>query len=195
MDISRSEKGWLIKELSAELNAKPDGSGKNLIVPTCPYCGKSGGKFGIYIGKEIGSKKLFMSHCFKCGKTVRDINQLLVDIGRPDLQLTDTVSFEPLTQQDLLFSLEEEEIDDSLSPVEMPEGWKSCHRSPYLKQRGFKSDDYDYFPVGTTRGLNFKFDDYVVFPIIDNGITVGYIGRHTWDKDRIDSYNLSPKLS
>ena len=171
MDVSREERDWLIKELSAELNARPDGSGKNLIVPTCPYCGKTGGKFGIYIGKEIGNKTLFMSHCFKCGRTTKDVNQLLEDIGRPDLQLINKADLGPLQESDLLLLLdEEEEIDDELNPVEMPEGWKRCYRSPYLKRRGFTLDDFDYFQVGTTRGLNFKFDDYVVFPIIDNEI-------------------------
>ena len=87
------------------------------------------------------------------------------------------------------FSLEEDEIDDELSIVEMPEGWKRCFRNSYLHSRGFTLDDYEYFPVGTTRGLNFKFDDYVVFPIIDNGDTVGYISRHIWGKSEIDEYN------
>ena len=196
MEISREEKEWLIKELSAERNARPDGSGKNLIVPTCPYCQKGGGKFGIYIGKEVGNKKLFMSHCFKCGKTTKELDQLLDDIGRPDLKLSGKADFTPISEHTILMSLnDEEEIDDTLIPVEMPKGWKKCHRSPYLKQRGFVGDDYDYFPVGTTRGLNFKFDEYVVFPIIDNEEIVGYIGRHTWSKDDIDQYNRSAKLS
>ena len=65
--ISKEEKEYLIRELTNELHAKLDGGRKNLIVPTCPYCGKSGGKFGIYVGKETDKKKLFMSHCFSCG--------------------------------------------------------------------------------------------------------------------------------
>lgn len=62
--ISKEEKEYLIRELESELHAKLDGPRKNLIVPICPYCGKSGGKFGIYVGKEVGNKKLFVSHCF-----------------------------------------------------------------------------------------------------------------------------------
>jgi DNA primase len=188
MYISREERENLIKELGMELHARPDGGNKNLIVPVCPYCGKAGGKFGIYIGKETEHKRLFMGHCFSCGHTVKDVNRLLEDIGRPDLRIFETVSFKPLEVPQPL-TMEEEEVDDDLQAVQMPEGWKRCYRNPYLRSRGFTGDDYDYFPVGTTRGLNFKFDDYVVFLIIDDGDTVGYIGRHTWGKEEIDERN------
>ena len=192
MYISREDKENLIRELKIELNAKEDGGRKNLIVPVCPYCGHGGGKFGIYIANETDRKKLFMSHCFSCGHTTKDVNQLLEDIGRPDLKIEETASFAPLEVPEF-FALEGEEIDDELAVVEMPEGWKRCFRNPYLKSRGFECDDYDYFPVGTTRGLNFKFDDYVIFPIIDNGDTVGYVSRHVWKKDAIDEYNKTAK--
>ncbi|NDV63919.1 toprim domain-containing protein [Bacteroides sp. 224] len=190
MVITKQDREHLISELSIELHAKPDGGNKNLIAPRCPYCGKEGGKFGIYIGKETDKKKLFVSHCFSCGHTTKDINQLLEDIGRSDLKLVETADFRPITEQNPFFQLDDEnEIDDELSVVEMPEGWKKCFKNPYLKERGFTSDDYDYFPVGTTRGLNFKFENYVVFPIIDNGDIVGYISRHIWSKDKIEDYN------
>lgn len=192
MRISKEEKEFLIKELIQELHGKLDGSRKNIVVPTCPYCGHKGGKFGIYVGQETDRKKLFMSHCFSCGHTTTQLNDLLNDINRPDLMLEETASFAPV-EIPKFFSLDEEEIDDTLSIVKMPEGWKRCYRNSYLKSRGFVCDDYDYFPVGTTRGLNWKFDDYVVFPIIDNKDIVGYIGRHTWAKDEIDEYNKRAK--
>jgi DNA primase len=190
MIISKQDKEFLIGELSIELHAKPDGSNKNLIVPRCPYCGKEGGKFGIYTGRETEKKKLFVSHCFSCGHTTKDINQLLEDIGRPDLKLVETADFRPLTELSPFFQLDDEtEIDDNLVIVTMPEGWKKCFKHPHLKERGFTGDDYDYFPAGTTRGLNFKFENYVVFPVIDSGDIVGYISRHIWSKDKIDEYN------
>lgn len=192
MYISREDREFLIQELSVELHAKPDGGRKNLIVPVCPYCGHTGGKFGIFIGQETAKKKLFMSHCFSCGHTTTDVNQLLDDIGRSDLKIQETASFGEL-QVPQFVSLEEE-IDDELNVVEMPDGWKRCYKNAYLKSRGFTFDDFDYFPVGTTRGLNFKFDDYVVFPIIDNGDIVGYISRHTWSKEKIDEYNRKARL-
>lgn len=190
--ISKEEKEYLIRELESELHAKLDGPRKNLIVPICPYCGKSGGKFGIYVGKEVGNKKLFVSHCFSCGHTTKDINQLLDDIGRPDLKIIEKASFDPV-QVPEFFGLEEDEIDDELSIIDMPESWKRCYHNRYLQSRGFVYDDYEYFPVGTTRGLNWKFDDYVIFPIIDNGDTVGYVTRHTWSKEAIDQYNQTAK--
>ncbi|MBR6130863.1 MAG: toprim domain-containing protein [Bacteroidales bacterium] len=193
MYISREDRDFLIQELSVELNAKPDGGRKNLIVPVCPYCGHTGGKFGIYIGQETAKKKLFMAHCFSCGHTTTDINRLLEDIGRSDLKLEDTASFGKLEIPQFA-NLEEDEIDDELNVVEMPEGWKRCYKNAYLRKRGFTFDDYDYFPVGTTRGLNFKFDNYVVFPIIDSGEIVGYISRHTWSKEKIDEYNRAARL-
>lgn len=192
MFIDRETKEYLIKELEFELHAKLDGGRKNLIVPTCPYCGKQGGKFGIFVGAETEKKKLFMSHCFSCGHTTKDINQLLDDIGRPDLKVEETASFNPLEVPEF-FGVEEDEIDDELEEVEMPEGYKRCYKNRYLKSRGFEFEDYDYFPVGTTRGLNFKFDDYVIFPIIDNGKAVGYVSRHIWSKADIDEYNNRAK--
>ena len=192
MYINKQDKEFLIKELEIELHAKLDGPRKNLIVPVCPYCGKKGGKFGIYVGKETDKKKLFVSHCFSCHHTTKDINQLLDDIGRPDLKLEETASFGPL-EIPQFGTVGEDEIDDELVEVEMPEGWKRCYRNAYLKKRGFVCDDYDYFPVGTTRGMNFKYDDYVVFPIIDDGSIVGYVSRHTWSKDEIDSYNTKAR--
>lgn len=188
MYITREDRDLLIRELEIELHAKPDGSRKNLIVPVCPYCGKTGGKFGIYIGPETDRKKPFMSHCFSCHHTTKDINQLVEDIGRPDLKIQETADYSDLSPIEIEEE-DENEIDDELITVDMPDGWKRCYNNSYLNQRGFTSDDYDVFPVGTTRGLNFKFDDYIVFPIIDNQRTVGYIGRHTWSKDSIDEYN------
>lgn len=193
MDISREDREFLIRELTTELKAKPDGGNKNLIVPKCPYCGKEGGKFGIYIGKEVGRKKLFSSNCFSCQRSNQDINQLLIDIGRQDLLITKKASFEPVEVPEFLSIENEDEIDDSLLTIEMPDGWKRCYNNRYLNSRGFEEDDYDYFSVGTTKGENFKFDDYVVFPVIDNGKIVGFVSRHTWSKEKIDNYNAKAK--
>lgn len=188
MTITRDDKEHIIQKLMVELDARYDGGRKNLIVPTCPYCGKTGGKYGIFVGNETNRKKLFMAHCFSCGHTTKTLKQLLKDIGRIDLMPVETADFAPL-QVNNFVTLEENEIDDELAIVSMPDGWKQCYRNPYLKSRGFTFDDYDYFPVGTTRGLNFKYDNYVLFPIIDSGDIVGYIGRHIWPKDKIDEYN------
>ena len=101
-----------------------------------------------------------------------------------------TTDLDTRLDTNLLFPLEEgEEIDDTLDVVELPEFYSRCFTHPYLKSRGFTFDDYEYFQVGTTRGLNFRYDDYVIFPIIDEGDVVGYVSRHTWSKGEIDRHN------
>ena len=49
IELSAKEYQHLVQKKARETDAKRDGTGKNLIVPRCPFCGKSGGKFGIYI--------------------------------------------------------------------------------------------------------------------------------------------------
>lgn len=188
MALSQSDTEFLIRELTKELDAKPDGAGKNLIA-RCPRCGKEG-KYGVYIGKETQRKKPFMSHCFSCGYSTYTLEGLLDFLGRPDLMIAPTTDLNAKLDTNLLFPLEEgEEIDDSLDVTGLPDFYTRCFTHSYLKSRGFTFDDYEYFPVGTTRGMNFRYDDYVVFPIIDRGDVVGYVSRHTWSKDEIDRHN------
>lgn len=188
MALSSNDTEFLIREITRELDAKADGAGKNLIA-RCPRCGKEG-KYGVYVGKETQRKKPFMSHCFSCGCSTYTLEALLDFIGRPDLMVAPTADIDARLDTNLLFPLEEgEEIDDALGVVELPDFHRRCFAHPYLKSRGFTFDDYEYFPVGTTRGLNFRYDDYVVFPIIDEGDVVGYVSRHTWNKDEIDRHN------
>lgn len=189
--MDKEEKQHIIDELAIELHAKLDGGRKNLIVETCPYCGHAGGKYGIYVGAETSNKKPFMAHCFSCGHSTRTLEELLKDIGRTDLMPTDIFDLKTAERLDDFSFLEDEEneIDDKLCVVEMPDCYKRTYFNRYLKKRGFTEDDYEYFPVGTTRGYNFKFDDYVIFPIIDGGDTVGYVSRHIWDKRKIDEHN------
>lgn len=171
------------------MGAVQDGGGKNLLA-RCPFCGKEG-KFGIYIGPTTVRKKPFMSHCFSCGRSTVTPEQLFEQIGRMDLILTPTVELDAPLDTTLLFPLEapEEEIDDSLDIVPLPPFYRRSFAHPYLKERGFTMDDFEYFPVGTTRGLNRRWDDYVIFPILDGGDTVGYVARHTWPKADIDAHN------
>lgn len=192
MYIPKEEKDFLIAEITRELGAKRDGSGKNLI-SKCPYCGKEG-KFGVYIGRETDRKKLFMAHCFSCGNSTNTLEHLLQTIGRPDLMLTSTVDLKAKLEENLLFPLDtEDEIDDSLGIVDLPDFYKRCFSNEYLKSRGFVYDDYEYFSVGTTGRLNFRFNDYIIFPVIDDGDIVGYVARHTWSKQEIDNHNRKTK--
>lgn len=193
MALSRNETDLLIHEISRELGGKGDGGNKNIIA-SCPYCKKQG-KFGVYIGKETEKKKLFMAHCFSCGNSTQTLEQLLSLIGRPDLYITPVADLNAKLESNLLFPLErEEEIDDSLGIVELPDFYKRCFTHDYLKARGFAYDDYEYFPVGTTGRLNFRYNDYVIFPVIDQGDVVGYVSRHILSKREIDDYNRTAKI-
>lgn len=192
MVLSKQETDFLIEEIARHLGAKRDGGNKNLIA-RCPYCGKEG-KFGVYIGKETTRKKPFMGHCFSCGRSTLTLDKLLEEIGRPDLMVTPTVDLSAPLEPNLLFPLDvEEEVDDTLGVVELPDFYKRVYTHPYLQGRGFCYDDYDYFEVGTTGKLNFRFDDYVIFPVIDGGDVVGYVARHIWSKADIDDYNRRAK--
>lgn len=192
MGLSKHETDFLIEEISRHLGAKRDGGNKNLIA-RCPYCGKEG-KYGIYIGKETVRKKPFMAHCFSCGRSTLTLDKLLEEIGRADLMITQTIDLLAPLDENLLFPLDTgEEIDDTLGIVELPDFYRQVYTHPYLKARGFVYDDYEQFPVGITRGLNRRFDEYVIFPVIDSDDVVGYVARHTWSKDEIDSHNRKAK--
>ncbi len=195
--MNKHETDFLIEEITRHLGAKRDGGNKNLIA-RCPYCGKED-KYGIYIGKETLRKKPFMAHCFSCGRSTLTRDKLLEEIGRPDLMITPTADLSAPLNANLLFPLDnEEEIDDTLGIVELPDFYRQVYTHPYLKARGFVYDDYEQFPVGITAGLNRRYDDYVIFPVIDSGDVVGYVARHTWSKEEIDksSTNLfSPSIA
>lgn len=195
MELSHTDKEFLIAEITRELGAAKDGGGKNLIA-RCPFCGKPG-KFGVYIGPPTVRKKPFMSHCFSCGRSTLTPEQLVEQIGRPDLILTPTAELDAPLDATLLFPLDtpQEEIDDRLDIVPLPPFYRRCFAHPYLNGRGFTMDDFEYFPAGTTHGLNRRWDDYVLFPILDEGDTVGYVARHTWAKAKIDAHNRRAKRS
>lgn len=193
MTLSKEERDILISEISKELSAKKDGGNKNLIC-RCPFCKKEG-KFGIYIGKETERKKPFMSHCFSCGCSTLTLEQLLSTINRMDLMVTKVSDLDSKLDTTLLFPLViDDEIDDVLGIVELPDFYKRCFIHPYLKSRGFVFDDYEYFEVGSTGRLNFIFNDYVIFPVYDQEDIVGYVARHILSKAGIERHNSKAKV-
>lgn len=193
MEISVEQQHQIADELLYELDGKLDGGRKNILLQHCPFCGKDGYKFGIYVGVPTKYKKFGSSNCFKCGHRSRDLRGTLEDLGLMRLMPKDTVDLdESLTCEINLF--EDDEIDDSLVTVQMPKGYKRCFKNPYLKSRGFNADDYEYFPCGTNRHLDVKFADYVLLEIRDSDRIVGFVGRHTWDKEDIENYNLKHRF-
>jgi DNA primase len=192
--MNLQETNHLIAEIGRELRAKRDGSGRNLIA-RCPICGKED-KFGVYTGAKNGNKKPFMSHCFSCGYSTKTLDRLLALINREDLRITPVAHIETgLDINALLPPSMDVEIDDSLSVIPLPQHYRRYFSHEYLKKRGFTFDDYEYFPVGTTGGQNLRYNDYVLFPVLDEGDTVGYVARHILSKEEIDSHNRKAKAS
>lgn len=175
----------IAEELIEELHGKFDGSRKNIIA-NCPHCGKEK-KFGVYVGPGAARKRFGMSNCFVCGLRLGTLKATLNFLGRTDLLPSETTELDDeLTDSEALF---DESIDDELVVVDLPKGYKRCFRNRYLKSRGWNADDYEYFPVGTNRGLEREFEGYVIFEIRDEGRVVGFVARSTWSKDEIEDYN------
>lgn len=169
-------------ELLYELKGKLDGAKKNIIAD-CPFCSKEK-KFGVYVGPNTKYKRFGASHCFRCGRGFGTLKGTLQFLNRMDLMPKETVELDD--DDSILSAIFEDEIDDSLVEISMPKGYKRCYKNPYLKSRGWIVDDYEYFPVGTNRGIERELADYVILEIRDNNRTVGYIARSTMSKDEIE---------
>lgn len=182
--------------LISALHGKYDGSRKNIIVPECPYCGKTGYKFGIYVGMPDGKRKPFMSNCFSCGWKNKDLMPLLIKIGRTDIMPADTTSLKekiPTIDDAFKITLHEDEDEDDTFRCDLPKGYSRVYFNTYLKNRGYTSYDYDFFEAGVVSRANPLFADYIVFPIYESRCVVGYVARHTWSKKDIDAYNETNK--
>ena len=182
-EIQRS----IADELLYDLGGKLDGSRRNILVPNCPFCGHDGFKYGIYVGNNIGKKRFGMSNCYHCNRRFGSLKDTLKALDREDLLPAETVE---LDDQELNTSaLFEDELDDELIDIPMPNGYKRCYKNAYLKSRGWVVDDYEYFPVGTNRCIEREYEDYIILEIRDEGRIVGFVARSILSKEEIDSYN------
>lgn len=176
-------------ELLYELHGKLDGGRKNILVKNCPFCGHDGYKYGIYVGVNVGAKRFGASNCYHCGKRFRNLEGTLESLNLEHLIPTETVELDDVVTD--ISDLLDDEIDDELREVTMPKGYKRCYKNAYLKSRGWNTDDFEYFPVGTNRGLDREFNDYVILEVRDGGKKVGFVGRSTLSKEEIERYNSS----
>lgn len=182
-EIQRS----IADELLYDLGGKLDGSRRNILVPNCPFCGHDGFKYGIYVGNNIGKKRFGMSNCYHCNRRFSSLKDTLKALDREDLLPAETAELdddEPDTS-----ALFENELDDELVEITMPNGYKRCYKNAYLKSRGWVVDDYEYFPVGTNRCIEREYEDYIILEIRDEGRIVGFVARSILSKEEIDSYN------
>lgn len=187
MNLTPELQHSITEELLIDLNGKMDGGRKNILVQHCPFCGHDGYKYGIYIGRNVGKKRFGASNCYHCNRRYRSLKETLAALGREDLMPLDTVELDETFTD--ISSMFDDEIDDELKEIEMPKGYKRCYKNQYLKSRGWNVDDFEYFPVGTNRGIEREYDNYVILEIIDDGKKVGYVARSVLGKDEIDSYN------
>lgn len=173
-------------ELLYDLSGKLDGSRRNILVPNCPFCGHDGFKYGIYIGNNVGKKRFGMSNCYHCNRRFGSLKETLKALGREDLIPTETAELDDDTDISAMF---DDEIDDDLVEITMPRGYKRCYKNTYLKSRGWITDDYEYFPVGTNRAIEREYQDYIILEVLDEGRRVGFVARSILSKEEIDSYN------
>lgn len=185
MKITPEIRHSIAEELMYHLGGKLDGGRRNVLVPNCIWCGHGGFKFGIYVGPDTKDKTFGMCNCFHCNRGCRTLKDTLEAINREDLMPKETAD---LDDEDFS-AIFDDEIDDDLVSVKMPEGYKRCFKNPYLKSRGWIADDYEYFPVGTNRGMEREYNNYVILEVIDGGRTVGFVARSTYNKDYIEDYN------
>lgn len=193
MELAEHDRQMLIEELISEFDGRLDGGRKNVLISQCPFCGHSGYKFGIYVGPEAKYKTFGSSNCFYCNKRFSNLKETLTALDRKDLIPKEVVELNGEDDELILPVDQEDEVDDSLIEITMPKGYKRAYKNRYLDRRDFEPDDYQYFPCGTTRGCNRRFDDYVLLEIRDKDRLVGFVGRHTWDKEDIEEYNYTHK--
>lgn len=177
----------ITEDLLYELGGKMDGGRRNIVVQNCPFCGHDGFKFGIYVGPDIKRKRFGASNCFSCGRGFRTLHDTLNALGLDRLMPAETIELDD-TETDIS-AMFEDEIDDSLVEIVMPKGYKRCYKNQYLKSRGWNVDDYEYFPVGTNRGIDLEYADYVILEIRDEGRIVGFVARSILSKEEIEAYN------
>lgn len=185
MIITPEKRHEITEELLAETRGRLDGGRKNIIA-NCPQCGRER-KYGIYVGFNTSNKRFGMSNCFVCGLRLGGIKATLNYLGRTDLLPAETTQLDD--NEDDIELLFEDELDDDLVTIQMPKGYKRCFKNRYLKSRNWNVDDFEYFPVGTNRGLDWEYDDYVILEVRDEGRIVGFVARSVLDKEYIEEYN------
>jgi hypothetical protein len=150
----------------------------------CPTCGKYD-KFGILFTYRGGT-----THCFyNCGQNL-SLYSYLLKIGREDLVEKER----QLSVSQKLPTIEKEEIEEEELPeVKLPKGYERIYFDKYLKDRSFKSFQYDEFEVGITdHFLEKKLKNYLIFVLKQQGKIVGWLARSKrskeWHKQNLEAY-------
>lgn len=176
-------------DLLEELHPKADSSNNNLIID-CPACGerecsislkKKGHLWGCFRLKKCGEQ----GNLYQLLKRIGKLKEIFREFRLEDLERIDISS---LTLNPQSLKSVEEEIDLNIPDKSPPLGWtRIVENDFYLKSRGFKS--YQHCFVGRTSMEPTVRNNYVIFLVHDGGKVKGWVGRHTWDKQRITDYN------
>lgn len=142
----------------------------------CPECDKSG-KFGIKFSDEFGAV-----HCFKCDYS-ESLFKYLKRIDRKEfIEFEKHFSVQSKLIEPVFSSITEEKPE--LIEVELPKGFERINFDLYLKDRNFKSHQYEEFQVGITNHfLEKKLHNYLIFQIFQENKRVGWIARSKFSKE------------
>lgn len=167
-----------IKELLPD--CKPDRRNK-YVRANCPQCGENTFTLSLEENHKCGCNRKrkcgYVSNIFGLAKLLGKLHLLNIEgeVGKVE------------KLENKILTKIESELDLSLPTATMPVGWQRIYENEYLESRGF--DAFNKFKVGVTNiDPRFK-KNYVVFAIEQGGELKGYIGRHIWDKDKINAEN------
>lgn len=154
---------------------------KSEIISNCPFCNK---EKHFYINKTT-----FRFDCKKCGET-GGIKKFLHHFGKSYLigEKVVNVSFKAkgINEAESI-----EELDLTTKKVLLPIGYKRIYENEYLEtKRGFTELDFLHYQVGKTKTIK-KYVHYAIFPIYENKICVGFVGRCDSNSKDLGRYNNS----
>lgn len=145
------------------------------IISDCPFCGKEKHFF-------INSKTNLWN-CKRCGRE-GNLKSFLLGIGKgsylKELPNNFSLGGGALGKVPSLLLEKEflgEEVTE-LKKIRFPVGFERIYEDKYLKNRGFREEDFYFHPVGYT-DLEEKYKDYILIGITEGSEVKGYVGRYT----------------
>ena len=157
-------------------NVKISSNSKNLKVD-CPKCGKN--ECYVSIHKENHPGRCWRE--IQCGHTF-NIFSILKSLGRLEEFTSDYRSY----TEELNYSLLDKSLNRELPElveVKLPIGFREITQSDYLDSREFVQIDYQELRPGISK-LSPRYKDNIIFPVIENNKTVGFISRSIHSKEK-----------
>jgi len=153
---------------------------KGWMLGHCSYCGKDD-HMGVIFGKTISSFT-----CKKCG-VHGTLWKLLQKVNRLDL----LDKFKIVNRNNTLEKkkiIDEIELDLFLPRKTPPIGFKRIFSDEYLGGRGFTPEQFKLLPIGRTF-IDSELKNYLIFLVEEDEECKGYIARHIFSKEKLDSIN------